>query len=212
MNVYLIPGLAADYRIFHHLRLPQGYVLKHLKWISVKKEDNLISYALRLAEQIDRSKPFCLVGLSMGGMIATEIAKHFSVEQLILISSITSPKELPSWYRWGYAYGGKYLLQKNIIHTAMFIRRWLTRESIQDKELIRNLVSEMDSIFVHQCIQLILGWKTNDIPVKAFKIHGSADWVLPLRLTTADHVIPGGSHLMIFDRAAEINQVLRKIL
>ena len=148
----------------------------------------------------------------MGGMLATEIAKQIPVQKLILISSITSHKELPSWYRWSYFNGGKYFMHPSLLKNGIFIKRFFTSESKEDKELIRQMANEMDPVFLHQCIHLILKWKTSDEKIPAFKIHGSADWILPLRNTTADVVIKNAGHLMIFNRANEINQVLREIL
>lgn len=200
MNVYTIPGLAADCRVFHHIRVPSGYTLKCLSWMKIEQGDTLVSYALKMATQIDRSKPFMLMGLSMGGMLATEIAKHFPVEQLILISSISSSTELPSWYRWAYKWFGKLVFQPHLIRWGIYVKRMISAESQEDKQLIKKYAAQLNITFIHQCIQLILNWRSSVQTVNAIHIHGSADWILPYYNKKAPFIIKHAGHLMIFDR------------
>jgi pimeloyl-ACP methyl ester carboxylesterase len=72
MNIYLISGLGADKRVFSKLGFSTNHVIKHIEWIKPNSNEDLSSYARRLARQIDESKPFFLVGVSFGGMIAVE--------------------------------------------------------------------------------------------------------------------------------------------
>ena len=51
------------------------------------KKETLELYCKNLSEQIDSTKPFSLVGLSFGGVIATEMSKFLKPVQTILISS-----------------------------------------------------------------------------------------------------------------------------
>jgi len=97
MNVYAISGLGADERAFQFLDLP--FELIHIKWIEPQEEESLTSYASRLCRQIDHTKPFALVGLSFGGMLATEMCKFITPEHTILLSSAETKKGLPWWFR-----------------------------------------------------------------------------------------------------------------
>src|SRR3954471_14038187 len=99
MKVYFIAGLAADKRVFKYIQLPTGCEAVFLDWISPEKEDTLPSYALRLASTINKEEPFALIGLSFGGMLATEIAKVYQPAVTILISSVPVSKELPGYFR-----------------------------------------------------------------------------------------------------------------
>ena len=71
MNVYFIGGLAADERVFRHIRLPRPYHSKFLNWLSPEKKETLVSYAHRMAEQIDKQSLYIIVGVSFGGMLVT---------------------------------------------------------------------------------------------------------------------------------------------
>src|SRR5215211_3645432 len=99
MKVYFISGLAADERVFRHIVLPTYYEVIHLHWIKPYKKEPLSSYALRFAEKINTNEKFSLIGLSFGGMIATEIGKQFEAERTVLISSIPSSQHLPVYYK-----------------------------------------------------------------------------------------------------------------
>src|SRR5687767_12739166 len=99
MKVYFISGLAADKRVFKYISLPAGCEAVHLEWITPQKDETLASYALRLAAAINREEPFALVGLSFGGMLATEIAKQYKPAVTILISSVPVAKQLPGYFR-----------------------------------------------------------------------------------------------------------------
>src|SRR6478752_103643 len=100
MKVYFISGLAADSRVFHHIRLAEEHEMVHLQWIEPVVNETLGSYAERLAEKIDTAEPFALVGLSMGGMIAAEIAQTYKPVSTILISSIPCSLHLPTYFKW----------------------------------------------------------------------------------------------------------------
>ena len=74
MDIYLISGLGADRTIFRNLTFSDATNIHYLDWITPNANESLKSYALRMAETINQSVPFALVGLSFGGMLATEIA------------------------------------------------------------------------------------------------------------------------------------------
>jgi len=43
-------------------------------------------------------------------------------------------------------------------------------------------------------------------------IHGSDDHLLPCRYVHADYIIQKGEHLMVMNRAQEVNRILAKVL
>ena len=50
---------------------------KVIEFIPHKRGESLVEYAGRMADQIDPSKPFVLIGTSMGGMISMEINRLY---------------------------------------------------------------------------------------------------------------------------------------
>ena len=212
MKVYFISGLAADSRVFIHIRLPHGYEMIHLNWIPHQKNESLSQYALRLGEKINTLESFALVGLSMGGMIATEIAKKYPPVALILLNSVPTHRAMPNYFQWAYILRLHKLIPVTALKLASKLKRGFTTDIKTDQLLIKQIIRESDPDFIRWGINAILSWKNKIIPTPLWHIHGSEDGILPIRFTKPTHKIQGGNHLMIMSKAAELNLFLREIL
>jgi pimeloyl-ACP methyl ester carboxylesterase len=212
MNVYFISGLAADERVFKNIRLPDHCKAVHLNWIAPQKNESLRSYALRMAVGIDKTTPFALVGLSMGGMMITEIACAYNPVATILISSIPFSRQLPYYYKFAGACRLHKVLPISLVKSAAFVKRYFTPESDEDKDVLRNVIRDSDDHFISWAMDAIVKWKNEEAPPSYIHIHGSRDEVLPLRYTKPTHLIPKAGHLMVMNRAAEINLILAQTL
>ncbi|HQV56104.1 MAG TPA: alpha/beta hydrolase, partial [Chitinophagaceae bacterium] len=84
-KVYFISGLGADKRAFSFLDLSFCEPI-FIDWIKPVDNESLYQYAMRLKEQINEPSPI-IVGVSFGGMLATEIAKSDASAKVIIISS-----------------------------------------------------------------------------------------------------------------------------
>ena len=98
MNAYFISGLGADKQMFQRIKLPEGFTIVHLEWIDPLKDETFEHYAKRLAQGIDTSEDFILVGLSLGGLMSVEMNKFLHPKFTILISSVVNKKALPFWF------------------------------------------------------------------------------------------------------------------
>ena len=97
MKLYAISGLGADKRVFKYLNL--NCELIPIDWIKPKKNEEIELYSERLSSVINKNEPFGLLGVSFGGLIATEISKKLKPELTILISSAETKFELRTFYR-----------------------------------------------------------------------------------------------------------------
>jgi pimeloyl-ACP methyl ester carboxylesterase len=212
MKVYFISGLAADSRVFKHIRLPDEHEIVFLEWINPLKNESLSSYAGRLAGNIDTTRQFALVGLSMGGMMATEIAKLHHPVATILLSSVPVKTHLPYYFKWAYLFRLHKMVPVRLLKSASLLKRGLTPDSEEDKMILKQVIKDSDPAFIKWAMQAILSWKNEDIPQPYWHIHGTKDEILPLKYTNPTHRINGGNHLMIMSKAAEINQLLSLLL
>lgn len=212
MNVYFIPGLGADKRVFKHIKLPDGFEVRHIDWLPPEAGESLPQYAKRLAALIPEEDPWCLVGLSFGGMLATEISKLRHPEKTILIASIQSPEELPFYFRWAAPLNLHKILPVSLFKQASLAKRIFTTETNEDKELLRKIIQESDPVFLRWAMGAILNWKPDQPAGKLYHIHGTGDRLLPIRYTRPTHLINGAGHLMVMNRAVEINLTLAAIL
>ncbi len=212
MKVYFISGLAADSRVFKHITLPKGYEAVHLEWIRAKRNESLESYACRLAEKIDTSEKFVLIGLSMGGMIAAEIAKRAKPVTTILLSSVPTYRQFPFRFKLAYYLRLHKFIPGQFFKSASLLKRFFTAEKSEDKKVIAQVIKESDPAFIRWALGAILQWKNEEVPDPLWHIHGSKDEIFPVKHTKPTHVIPDGTHLMVMDSGARISTLLEEIL
>lgn len=212
MKVYFISGLAADKRVFKYIELPTGCEAVHLDWIVPQKDESLASYALRLATKIDRSAPFALVGLSFGGMLATEIAKQYKPAVTILISSVPVANQLPGYFRVAGKMGLHKLVPVSLLKSSAATKRLFTRELEEDKKLLWQIINESDSGLIRWSIDAILNWQNETIPQPVLHIHGTRDEILPVRYTHPTLTVPKEGHLLVMTRPQVVNEFLAKAL
>jgi pimeloyl-ACP methyl ester carboxylesterase len=212
VKVYFIPGLGADSSVFKYIHLPPHCQPVYLDWVVPHKNESLSDYALRMAEKIDRSEAFSLVGLSMGGMIGVEIARHFKPLRTILISSIPSSLHLPAYYRYLGALWLHKFIPVSLFQKGAILKRLFTAEKAEDKRMLKAMIRKTDVNFIRWAMEAILAWKNEDGIQELVHIHGTHDEILPKRFTRPTHVINRGGHLMIMNRAEEINRILAEVL
>lgn len=212
MKVYFISGLAADCRVFRYIQLPEGFDAVYLDWIDPLPNESIPHYALRLADNINKQHPFVLIGLSMGGMIATEIAKQYQPQATILISSIPCSKHLPGYLRAAGKLRIHKLLPVSFVKSAAIFKRSFTSEAAQDKKLLKQIIRDSDPAFIRWAMDAILKWNCEEPPAGFVHIHGTRDEVLPLRYTKPTHTISKGGHLMVMTRANELNEIVSNCL
>jgi len=209
IKIYFISGLGADRRAFKKLIFPPDCELIHLDWIPAIKNEALESYADRLAISIDTSTPFYLIGLSFGGMLATEIAKKLKPLHTFIISSTPVFKELP----WYYRMAGSLSLQK-IVPVSLLKRgnniglKFLGATTREETALLKQLVIDSDPIFMKWALTSILSWRNNERPQNLTHIHGTTDNILPIRYNKPDITIEGGGHFMVYANAETISRLI----
>jgi len=212
-TLYFIPGLAATPAIFRNIHLDE-YECQYFKWEDPEKGDTIQSYSKRLADRIDTSKPFVLVGCSLGGIMSNEIAKHVKPERIILISSLTTRKQFPNRlkvfrvlqlhrvlpYSWVVAGVGK-------------IRMIKGGGSAEEAELVYQMAKESSGKFFRWACNQVLFWKHNDAHPNAYHIHGNKDTLFPIkRIGKTHHTVDGGSHFMVVKEGAQVELAIRQIL
>ena len=212
MDIYLISGLGADREIFKNLTFSKAANIHYLDWITPKAKESLKAYALRMAEAIDRSVPFAIIGLSFGGMLATEMASVLHPQLTVLVSSVPTKRELP----WHFHFVGRTGMN-NLIPVfkpktvPRFVASFFGVETRDDYILFKQLLRRTDPQFSKWAIDTILKWDRTEAPADLIRIHGGKDNVLPVGNGKVDYLIRGGGHFMIYNRADEISKILAEL-
>jgi len=212
LKAYFISGLGADKKAFQKIKLPTAYEPIFLDWIPPQKNESLSNYARRFSSLIKHDDAFILIGLSFGGMLASEIARLRNPMKTIIISSLASSNELP----WYFKHAGRVGLHKAIpvkfLKAGSMIKNFMGVRSKEDKAIIYDYAKTADPGLVRWSIDAIVNWDQPERLPGIVHLHGSDDRMLPLRYTRPDFIIKGGGHLMIFNKADEVNRILNEVL
>ena len=210
-KLFLISGLGANERMFQRLNF-HNFENVYIKWISPEKNETISDYASRLLTQINQENPI-IIGLSLGGMMAVEISKIIKTEKIILISSAKDKFEIPKLYQLAAYLNLNTLIPRQLYKKSNFFIYWLFGvKKREDKNLLKEVLRDTDLDFVVWAINEILNWKNVKVPENLFRIHGSNDHLLPMKVSTPDFEIKNGSHLMVLNKAEEVSEALKIIL
>lgn len=213
MNVYFISGLGADRKAFQKITLPQQFSVHYIDWIPNKKHESLEAYVKRLATSIDTSKPFALVGLSFGGMTACMMNEFLHPEKTILISSVSSPKELPWYLKLAGALRIEKLIPISFLKgDSKLMYRFFGAKTESERRLLREFTGTSDPHFIKWALGKIARWKYRNKVNNLVHIHGSKDKIFPMGFVNADVVIQNGSHLMVWTKGAEVSRAVTDAL
>lgn len=210
-TIYCIPGLGIDERLFQRTEIP-GYTLKYIKWIMPDKGDTMKSYALKLLPQITEVNPI-IMGVSLGGMLATEIADLIPTKKVILISSSKCTKEVPWLYRVAGLLGLLYLIPITLVkHMYIMFYLLFGIKHQYDKELLKAVIRDTDNTFLLRASKMVATWKRNNYNPAIVHIHGTADKILYPFSIKASYWVKDGGHMMVMLNHKEVNAILAKIL
>ncbi len=213
MRVYFISGLGADERVFQKLTLPESLEIIHIHWPEIAKGENLESYCRKIAKLVDTTQEFAIVGLSFGGMVATELTKMLKPKITIIISSVSTRKELPLSYKKISAISFQKIVPRFLLNKVYPFTYWYF--GVKDKAeklLLKQIMADTSTYFLKWAITEILIWKNDKRPERFVHIHGDNDNIFPISNTEADITIKGGGHFMVYNKAAEISQILKEKL
>ena len=211
--VYLIPGAGSDGRLFKNLEI-EGFETKVLEYEVPGKGEDMHAYSMRIGQQIDPHRPFMLVGVSLGGMLAVELSKVYSPEKVVLIASAKERSELPGLYRVFRSVplykimGGRFY----IFWTKLFqpIVEPLEKE---DQKLWQSMIDEKDPVFMKRATACIVEWENSEYdPDLVVHIHGTKDRTLPYKNIQNAIPIEGGTHIMTLTKGREISALINEIL
>ena len=205
---YLFPGLGVNEGLFKNLDI--GYRTKAIHWIPVNKNEDLKSYALRLAEQIDITTPYSLLGVSFGGMCVIEIAKELAPKYTILISSAKGSNELPIILKIFRAIPIHKLLNDAAFKKLALLFKYLFGVRTKEEALeFKNMLEQAPENYFPRAVNCIVNWGNTKHPINTIHLHGDNDLIIPFWNIKNPIKISEGNHLMVFNRATEINALLK---
>jgi hypothetical protein len=209
MVIYAIPGLGTTEKLYINTKI-NGVEIIVLDWPTPLKNDTMQSYARKFLPQINTSVPFCLLGVSFGGMLCVELSKIILPQKVFLISTCKSRKELP-WFIKILKYIPIHKIVSEKQHRKMAYQgRWIIGFGQAYIPEFLGMVNSMTENYFKYCINIIVTWEGRELPKNSIHIHGDADRLLWHRYVKSDYTIKRGSHAMIVFQAEEINKIIER--
>lgn len=206
MKIYAISGLGADDRVFYHLR--KLIDLEFIAWKKNKANETLQEYAIRMATDIDATKPFALLGLSFGGVVAQEICQFLKPEKLILLSSLRHQDELQILIKIIKATHVVEHIPLPFFKPPIALCRYYF--STNDTKMLKELIDAIDLELVKWSIIQLLAWQAKPLAIVPIRIHGTADRLLYYQDDA--YPVECGGHFMVYDKAPEVADIMHKFL
>lgn len=210
-TIYCISGLGADERVFQRTKI-KGAKLHHIKWPEYDAADDMESYAQKVSALIPGDNP-TILGLSFGGMLTVEIAKRRNVKKAIIVSSAKSFVEVPHFSKLVQ------MIITSLAVPAFFFKlpnaalfKLFGASTEDEKRMLSSILKKSDGQFMRWAMKAVTLWHNTSYPPGIVHIHGTDDKIIPPVAVKPTHWVEGGSHIMIYNRAEEVNRIIEKEL
>ena len=214
MRLYCLPGLGIDHRIYDRCDFGRVDVVK-LDWPLLDRGSTLRDYARVLAKEVNTAEPHMLVGISMGGMVAQEMAGITRPVKVIIISSWKGPQEMPRLIRWMRPLRVEVLLtgwmMRRCVPVIRFMRAKLGMETAQSTAHVSMMMERWPAEQIRVMVRAVLRWEGARVK-ELVHIHGDRDALMPIRHIRDPIVIHGGTHIMAYTCADEVSRTVREAI
>lgn len=207
----LLPGLGTDAALFAVQRIAFPNLIVPA-WLPPLKRETLPEYAARMATAVNPGGPCVIGGLSFGGMVALEMTRHLDARGCVLISSLTSPRQLPIGMRCLSPLA--WLLPRRSDRVISLFGTVLLKTlgpllPTRMKQLCVHFSKTKGTMLPWAC-RAVTSWRpsTDSWPCPVWHLHGNADPIFPVRYTHPDELVPGGGHLLPLTHPFLVNKFL----
>lgn len=195
--IHVYPGMGATSAMYNEDWRMLDDATFH-DWPKWNGETSLKLWAERLIEEHRIREGDIIIGSSLGGMIACEIANQLDLREVILLGSATDPQEISSLLAWL-----KPLAKFAPIEALQFSGSKVPSE-------IADMFSQSDPQFIRAMCQAIFDWQGLTTKVKVTRIHGAKDLVIPCP-QNADQIIPKAGHLIAYTHPKECLEFINSL-
>lgn len=208
-----MPGLAANPLIFERIKLDATlFDVYYLEWEIPKPSETLEEYAQRIALHIKEENPV-LIGVSFGGILVQEIAKHIAVRKLIIISSVKTRLELPKRIKFAKSTLVHKLIPMRLMLSFGNLAQFVFGEKFKYRmKLYEKFLSVRDICYLNWAVEKVVLWNRSVIDERVIHIHGDKDRMFPIKHIKKCIVVAGGTHVMIFTKYRWFNTHLPDII
>ncbi|NQX91133.1 MAG: alpha/beta hydrolase [Flavobacteriales bacterium] len=207
LNIYLLPGMGADERLFERMDIQFG-TLNHLRWEFIEGCVTLSDYATVLCERITTENNV-LIGSSMGGMMAVEMYRIGTFDDLILLSAPSSSLEFPPVLKtFGRLNAGKWFGKETLFKLNRAANLFMGFQDAEHEKLFYEMLEGYGPDFLKYAVNAILKWDNTNPPEEYLQIIGSKDRLFRRKRMPKAIVLEGSGHFMTFEQPVEITKLV----
>lgn len=211
MKIYVVSGLGADFKVLERLEFPENCELIFIDWLIPEKNEPFHSYVQRMAEKVDDSESFCLLGYSFGGIMVQEINKLKPAQKVVIMGSIKSDKEKSKFIRTGEITKIPRILPVGMFNDKAANVYSVVRKLFDPKNpKILEYFRVRDPYYLKWSVEKVSEWKFEETP-EVIQILGDKDIVFPIKYSKPDYVIKGGTHLFPATKHKEVSKILKEV-
>ncbi len=212
MKIYVVSGLGADFKVLEKIQFPKRHEVVFIDWLIPHLNEDFAGYVKRMAEKIDVSEPFYLVGYSFGGLMVQEIDKLKPAKKVVILGSIKSDKEKSRLIRTGQLTRIPKILPVTFFNektTNMYsvVRKFFDPRNPKVLQYFR----VRDPYYLKWSVEKISDWRFDENP-EVIQIMGDRDIVFPIKNSKPDYIIKGGTHLFPITKFKEVADILEGVL
>ena len=213
--IVFLAGLGVDERLFVRQR-PPFPTLVVPRWIEPHPGEALREYSRRMAATISPHPDMILGGVSMGGMVALEMAKILKPRGLVLIGSCQRPNEIFGWIR-AVASVARYAPALRGNHMKWIAKMGMPLMGVCERghrEILLQLAEDLSSKFACWAAGAIVDWPgATPAMCPVLRIHGRRDRMIrcPLESSSANQttaIVAGAGHVLNLTHAEEVNDAI----
>ncbi|WP_089753111.1 alpha/beta hydrolase [Chryseobacterium soldanellicola] len=211
MKIYVVSGLGADYKVLERIELSDKYEIVFIDWLIPRQNEDFSKYVERMAEKIDDSEPFHLLGYSFGGIMVQEINKIKPARKVVILGSIKSDKEKSKLIRAGQITRIPKVLPLHFFNDKAANIYSVVRKFFDPKNpRVMQYFRVRDPYYLKWSVEKISDWKFEEDP-NVIQILGDRDIVFPIKNSKPNYIIKGGTHLFPATKYKEVSKILKEV-
>lgn len=211
MKIYVVSGLGADFKVLEKIQFPKQHEVVFIDWLIPEQNEEFQHYVQRMAEKIDDSEPFYLLGYSFGGILVQEINKLKPAKKVVIMGSIRSDKEKSVLIKTGQITRIPKILPVRFFNEKTTNIYSMFRKFFDPKNpRILQYFRIRDPYYLKWSIEKISDWKFEESP-DVIQILGDKDIVFPIKNCKPDYIIKGGTHLFPATKSKEVSGILKGV-
>lgn len=176
-----------------------SFEINFLNWPKYNGEKTYATTAERIIEEYGIKDGDVVGGSSLGGMVATEIARQRKLKAVVLIGSAITKEEVRSLL--------SLLAPLSAITPISLIQLLVGKHD----HIITKMFAEADPEFIRAMCQYLPQWSgVNDAETPLFRLHGQKDQLISCSMNGSE-IVPNAGHLLAITHPKECGKFLNKI-